>query len=446
MLWLFLHGKSWEGSNSIVKSQHLIDYQQCFLKNLKIVRSKFLFKLSSLLGNTKGQSWDLIPIISMAVLLSIGVTAIYAAHSYVEGKQWLVQILWASIGFVIYFVVSKLDYSLWRNNAHWIYYISVILLLLAWSPLGKRHYGAIRWVKIFGITIQPSELAKLGFLVMLAALMARFEIRSFWGSIKNLAKFFGVLCIPTMMVLLQPDLGSALTFPVMFFAMLYVSNLSKKFFAYVFTGVLILLSVIAFDIYGYRNFLDRKNLGDQKTSMKYEDRSFFPMKDYQRDRIIAFLFPDEVDPDGIGISWNLHQSLIAVGSGGLNGKGFNNGTQAKLGYLPKSIASSDFVFSVIAEERGFVGALTVILLYALVIWSGLRTANCARDEFGTYLCVGTSMLLLAHICINIGMTIGLMPITGIPLPFLSYGGSFLLTCCFLQGLVQSVYRHQNNFT
>ncbi|MDR0742705.1 MAG: rod shape-determining protein RodA [Puniceicoccales bacterium] len=413
---------------------------------MKIIRSKFLFKLSSLLGNTKGQSWDLIPVISIVILLSIGITAIYAAHSYVGGKQWWVQILWASIGFVIYFIVSKLDYSLWRNNAHWIYYISIILLMLAWSPLGKRHYGAVRWIRIFGITIQPSELAKLGFLVMLAALMARFEIISFWGSIKNLAKFFGVFCIPTILVLLQPDLGSALTFPVMFFAMLYVSNLSKKFFAYVFVGVLILLSMVAFDIYGYRNFLNKKNLGDRTTTTKYEDRSFFPMKDYQRDRIIAFLFPDEVDPDGIGISWNLHQSLIAIGSGGLNGKGFNNGTQAKLGYLPKSIASNDFVFSVIAEERGFVGALTVVLLYALVIWSGLRTANCARDKFGTYLCVGISMLLLAHICINIGMTIGLMPITGIPLPFLSYGGSFLLTCCFLQGLVQSVYRHQNNFT
>jgi rod shape determining protein RodA len=382
----------------------------------------------------------------MVILLFIGITAIYAAHSHMGGKQWYVQIFWASIGFVVYVIVSKIDYSLWRNNAHWIYYISIILLVLAWSPLGKRHYGAVRWVKIFGITIQPSEPAKLGFLVMLAALMARFEIRSFWGSIKNLAKSFGVFCIPTVLVLFQPDLGSALTFPVIFFAMLYVSNLSKKFFACVFVGMLILLSIVAFDICGYKKFLDRKNSGDQVATAKYEDRSLFPMKDYQRDRIVAFMFPDAVDPDGIGISWNLRQSLIAVGSGGLNGKGFNNGTQAKLGYLPKSIASNDFVFSVIAEERGFIGALVVILLYALIIWSGLRTANCARDEFGTYLCVGISMLFLAHIGINIGMTIGLMPITGIPLPFLSYGGSFLLTCCFSQGLVQSVYRYQNNFT
>jgi rod shape determining protein RodA len=110
--------------------------------------------------------------------------------------------------------------------------------------------------------------------------------------------------------------------------------------------------------------------------------------------------------------------------------------------LPKSISSNDFIFSVLAEERGFVGSLIVVISYVLLIWSGLRTSLRSRDRFGTYLCVGTSMLLLLHVCVNIGMTIGLMPITGIPLPFLSYGGSFLLVCCFLQGIIQSVHRYR----
>jgi rod shape determining protein RodA len=277
---------------------------------------------------------------------------------------------------------------------------------------------------------------------MLGAMMARMEIRSFSSSVKNLAKTFGVFLMSTGLVFMQPDLGSALTFPTVFFAMLYVSNLSKKFFICVFAVVLILLSVVAFDIYGYRIFLDKKHLSEESVPEKYEDKSFLPLKDYQRNRIISFMFPDIVDPNGIGISWNLRQSLIAIGTGGLRGKGFNNGTQAKLGYLPKSVASNDFIFSVVAEERGFMGALVVVLLYILIIRSGLRTANCARDRFGTYLCIGASMLFLTHICINIGMTIGLMPITGIPLPFLSYGGSFLLVCCFLQGMVQSVHRYQ----
>jgi rod shape determining protein RodA len=376
----------------------------------------------------------------------IGIASIYASHSYYGGKQWYVQILWAALGLLIYFAVAKMDYAFWYNNAHWIYYVSVLLLIFLWSPLGERRFGALRWIKIFGILVQPSEPAKLGFLIMLAAMMARTEITTFLNSIKNLAKFFLVFCIPSTLVFLQPDLGSSLTFPVMFLSMLYVSNLSKKFFACIFASALVVLSLVAVDICGYRNFLDKKHLGDEVATEKYENRSIFPMKDYQRDRIISFIFPKTVDPNGIGISWNLRQSLIAVGTGGLRGKGFNNGTQAKLGYLPKSVASSDFIFSVIAEERGFAGALIVILSYILIIWSGLRTANCARDRFGTYLCIGISMLFLLHICINIGMTIGLMPITGIPLPFLSYGGSFLLICCFLQGIIQSIHRHQNNFT
>jgi rod shape determining protein RodA len=398
------------------------------------------------MNDERAGGWDIVPIACMVVLLFVGVTAIYSSHSYSGGTQWCTQIAWALLGLAIYAVVSRIDYSVWGNNAHLIYYATVLSLVLLWSPLGQRHYGAVRWIKIFGFVVQPSEPAKLGFLVMLAASMARTEITTFADSIKNLAKFFLIFCVPTALVFLQPDFGSALTFPTMFFAMLYVSSLSKKFFACVFASGLVLLSMVAVDIYAYRNFLDRKHLNNGEALEKYENLSILPMKDYQRDRIVSFLFPDAVDPGGIGISWNLRQSLIAVGTGGVSGKGFNSGTQAKLGYLPKSVASNDFVFSVVGEERGFVGSLMVILSYILIVWSGLRTANCARDRFGTYLCVGSSILFLSHICINIGMTIGLMPITGIPLPFLSYGGSFLLVCCFLQGMVQSVYRYQNSFT
>jgi rod shape determining protein RodA len=382
----------------------------------------------------------------MLILLIIGIGAIYSALSYYGSRQWHAQVMWAILGAIIYFAAAKIDYAVWYNQAHWIYYCSVLLLLLLWSPFGERRFGAVRWIKICGIAIQPSEPAKIGFLIMLAAMMARTEITTFLNSIKNLAKFFLVFCIPAVLVFSQPDLGSALVFPVVFFAMLYVSNLSKKFFACILATALVLAAAVVFDICAYRNFLDKKHLNDEIVMEKYEDRSLIPLRDYQRDRIVSFIFPSAVDPNGVGISWNLRQSLIAVGTGGLSGKGFGNGTQAKLGYLPKSVAANDFVFSVIAEERGFVGALVVILSYILIIWNGLRTANCARDRFGTYLCVGISMLFLVHICINIGMTIGLMPITGIPLPFLSYGGSFLLICCFSNGIIQSVHRYRNNFT
>lgn len=399
----------------------------------------------SLLDDKKAGQYDKLSIICILALLFIGITAIYSSHSHAGGVQWVAQLVWAFVGCCLYYVASRIDYEFFAQYAHIFYSISIVLLLLLWTPFGERRFGALRWVNLGVFDIQPSEPAKLGFLFMLSAMMARMEISSFGGSIKNLAKCFLVFCIPTLLIFLQPDLGSALTFPVMFFAMLYISKLSKKFFVGIVAILLTALSLVAIDIYGYRNFLDDKFFKNDGEQTKYEDSSVLPLKDYQRDRILAFLFPDDVDPNGIGISWNLRQSLIAVGTGGLTGKGFNNGTQAQLGYLPKSVASNDFIFSVIAEERGLIGSLCVILLYVLLISNGLRTAQLSRDRFGTYICVGTSVLLLLHIVVNIGMTLGLMPITGIPLPFLSYGGSFLLICCFLQGIIQSVYRYHKCF-
>ena len=153
---------------------------------------------------------------------------------------------------------------------------------------------------------------------------------------------------------------------------------------------------------------------------------------------------EEFDAKGVG--WNQSQSKISVGSGGLAGKGWTEGTQAQLGYLPRSVAHNDFIFSVIAEEKGFLGSLTVLSLFGLVLFNGIRIAGSARDRFGTLLAIGVTVLFMVHVFVNIAMTIGLVPITGIPLPFISYGGSFVLSCCLLQGLVQSVWRFRKDFT
>jgi rod shape determining protein RodA len=147
----------------------------------------------------------------------------------------------------------------------------------------------------------------------------------------------------------------------------------------------------------------------------------------------------------VGIGWNLNQSLISVGSGGFSGKGWTQGTQAKLGYLPRAVAHNDFIFSVLAEEKGFLGSISVLGLFGMVLWNGIRIAGLARDRFGTLLALGVTVLFAVHVFVNIAMTIGLVPITGIPLPFISYGGSFALSCCVLQGLVQSVYRFRKEF-
>jgi len=254
---------------------------------------------------------------------------------------------------------------------------------------------------------------------------------------------------------MQPDIKSAIVLTPMVFSMLYVSRLSPRFFAAALGAFLIFLGIIAYDIWRYSAYMDRLQVeyeavhGQSHDSVyvrakgSYERHSWVPLHDYQRNRILSFVNPDKIDPVGIG--WNQRQSLISVGSGGLLGKGWTQGTQARLGYLPHSVAHNDFIFSVIAEEKGFLGSITVISLFGLVLFNGIRIAGLAKDRLGTLIAIGVTVLFTVHVFVNIAMTIGLLPITGIPLPFISYGGSFVLSCCIMQGLVQSVYRFRKDF-
>jgi rod shape determining protein RodA len=246
-----------------------------------------------------------------------------------------------------------------------------------------------------------------------------------------------------VLIIAQPDLGSALVIAPMVFAMLYVSNLSLRFFAGAVGVFALLVGIVAVDTWRYADFLEKNKLSPTTDRGAYEAHSWLPLRDYQRNRVLAFAAPDRIDPMGIG--WNQRQSLISVGSGGLAGKGWTEGTQAKLGYLPRSIAHNDFIFSVIAEEKGFLGSITILGLFAVVLWNGIRIAGLARDRFGALLALGVTVLTGVHVFVNIAMTIGLVPVTGIPLPFISYGGTFVLSCCLLQGLVQSVYRYRRDF-
>ena len=189
-----------------------------------------------------------------------------------------------------------------------------------------------------------------------------------------------------------------------------------------------------------RQRVEKENLSYHADRGIYEKESILPIRDYQRNRILALLIPSVIDPNGVNITWNLNQSNISVSSGGLRGKGWTNGTQARLGYLPKAVAHNDFIFSVIAEEKGYIGSLFILVLFTILIINTVRIATLARDRFGSLLCVGVAVILLMHVVVNVGMTIGLMPITGLPLPYISYGGSFLISCFVLQALVQSTYR------
>lgn len=381
-------------------------------------------------------------------LLLISVTSIifiYSAQSYSSGNHWAKQGLWLAVGGLLYLGISSMNYKLLLENAHFIFIAGIILLIMV-QFFGVEISGSKRWIDLKVFKLQPTEGAKIGTLILGASILARSEITTLKESWKVIAKVGLTFAAPILLIFLQPDLGSTLIFPPMMFALLYVARVPKRFFATVFGIFAFLLVLVSVDMVKYHEYLVENDLAPRENNGGYQVQSWLPMKDYQRNRILAFVAPDIVDPRGIGVSWNLRQSLISVGSGGITGKGWQEGTQAKLGYLPPAVAHNDFIFSVIAEESGFAGSVFIVFLYATMLVNSIRIASQARDRFGVLLVVGVSVIFFIHIFINIGMTIGMMPITGLPLPFLSYGGSFVLSCFILQGLVQSVYRYRRDYS
>jgi rod shape determining protein RodA len=391
--------------------------------------------------------WDLWTPFALVALSLIGVAFIYSAQFSTPLTNWQNQLVWLGGGLVVYTAVSLVDYRIWLSIGHWFYLACLLLLVLVLIPgIGNERYGAQRWLDFGVFALQPSEPAKAAVLFATASTLIRAKLGSIRNSFRTLGKLALAAGVPMMLILLQPDLKSAIVLPPMVFSMLYISRLSSRFFAVALGAFLLLLSVIAWDMHNYANFMKDNNLSYLKDRGAYQVHSWLPLKDYQRNRILTFTAPEVIDPTGTKDAWNLNQSLISVGSGGLTGKGWTQGTQAQLGYLPPAVSHNDFIFSVIAEEKGFLGSLTVLGLFGIVLINGIRIAGLARDRFGTLLAVGVTVLFAVHVFVNIGMTIGLVPITGIPLPFISYGGSFVLSCCLLQGLVQSVHRFRKDFT
>lgn len=394
-------------------------------------------------GSTSARFDPLSPL-CLLLLSTIGVFFIYSAQVYTGKTQYVQQLVWLFVGAVAYFVTSRIDYKLYLKYGHWIWLGAVVpLLLVMIDGIGQERLGAQRWIDLGPLTVQPSEPGKIGVVIMCASILARSRVGSIRSSIWTLAKLALAAGLPMVLIMWEPDLGSAMVIPPMVFSLLYVSNLSKRFFVAALAAFVVLVSIVAWDTYRYFSYMTERNLSFQRDTGAYEPHSWLPyLHDYQRNRILAFVAPYDIDKN---ISWQLRQSLITVGSGGLAGKGWTEGTQAKLGYLPQAAAHNDFIFSVLAEETGFLGSVTVLGLFGLVLANGIRISSLARDRFGTLLALGVTAMFAMHVFVNIGMTIGLVPITGIPLPFLSYGGSFLLSCCILQGLVQSVYRFRKEF-
>ena len=396
------------------------------------------------------ERWDAWTPVALMLLGCIGVAFIYSAQFTQVANDWWKQVVWLIGGAGIYLAVSLVDYRLWLSVWHWFYLGCTILLLVVFLPGAgggtSEKWGAQRWIDLGFFSLQPSEPAKIAVLFVTASILTRAKLGSIRQSLGTLGKLALAAGGPMLLILLQPDLKPVIVLPPMVFSMLYVSRLSTRFFAGALGTFLVVVSLVAWDVTGYVKFMQANKLDFMRDKGRYEDHSWFPLKDYQRNRILTFAAPDVIDPKGTGDAWNLNQSLISVGSGGLVGKGWTEGTQAQLGYLPPAVSHNDFIFSVIAEEKGFLGSLTVLGLFGIVLINGIRIAGLARDRFGTLLAVGVTVLFAVHVFVNIAMTIGLVPVTGIPLPFISYGGSFVLSCCLLQGLVQSVYRFRKDFT
>ncbi|MGF1530552.1 MAG: FtsW/RodA/SpoVE family cell cycle protein [Puniceicoccaceae bacterium] len=411
----------------------------------------------------KGARTGYLDLINPGCILLLGIISVFFIHSaqaYNGGTQWKMQIVWLILGGGVYVMVSWLNYKILFEKAHLIYILCILALIplaveavlrdlnLGISlPLVRTRYGATRWLDLKILQVQPSELAKVGTLILGASVLSRSLVGSIRESLEALGKVTLVFGIPMLLIFLQPDLGSTLVFPPMIFALLYASRLSLRFFVTSSVLFVTAVSIVSIDCYRYYNYRFAEDAPALvEGAQRYEERSWLPLRDYQRNRILGFIIPEVIDPRGINETYNQMQSKITVGSGGFFGKGLGNGTQAKTGYLPSSVAHNDFIFSVIAEETGFIGASFILSIFLLMIANTIRIAVLARDRFGMLLAVGVAVLLLVHVFINVGMTMGLTPITGLPLPFLSYGGTFVLSCCLLMGMVQSVYRFHRDFS
>ena len=308
-----------------------------------------------------------------------------------EERYWFVQRQGISIivDIALAAFLMNFDYKILQRYGNHFYVFNLILLILV-MLVGQSALGAQRWIALGPISIQPSEFSKL---IMIIALAAMMEKRGKIQSLSDLAPVAGYVLVPFLLVLKQPDLGTSLVFLAIFFGMVFVAGIRLR---------------ILFGIFG---------LGLAAMPVLWHF-----LKDYQKMRIMVFMDPN-VDPLGAG--YHIIQSKIAIGSGLLFGKGLFGGTQSQLNFLPEN--HTDFIFSVVGEELGFVGCAVLLLLYLIVLWRGIKIAQDASDAFGRLLAVGITSMIAFHVLVNVGMTMGIMPVTGIPLPLMSYGVSSLTT-------------------
>jgi rod shape determining protein RodA len=390
---------------------------------------------------------DRLQLAAIGCLLLLGTAFIYSATMVGESaplvplfrQMWFHQLIWYALGLAGAVLICVIDY---RSFARWwmvIYWTTILLLIVVLIPhVGSLRLGARRWIDLGFFQFQPSEFAKLAFILAEAHFLSRppEELRqaaNFWQAI-------GLMMLPFVLILKEPDLGSALVLVPTGAAMMFVAGTPRKYLVRLAGAVTLLGALLLVDVL-------------------FVPPGWWQIKleDYQRQRLLVYFGADFAPANATPTqrrqaadlqrqkSYQVQQALISVGSGGLTGKGWHQGNQTALGFLPPGAAHNDFIFSVIAEEEGFVGSLVVLTLYAVVLFTGIRIAGQARDRLGKMIAVGVVTLLFSHVFINIGMNIRIVPVTGIPLPLLSYGGSSVLGSLIALGMLQNVYIHRKTY-
>jgi rod shape determining protein RodA len=368
--------------------------------------------------------------VAVLLLLTIGVLFVYSAgYSTDEHRSrplYARQLVWVVAGVACYFAFALADYRLLRRVTWWAYAVSLALLVCV-LLVGTRISGAKRWLTVLGIGLQPSELAKLAAILVLARKLSRPGVNL--GHVAPLLEILALVGAPFALIMLQPDLGTGMVFVFVTAAMMFAAGMPLRPLL-----VMAAIGVAALAVVLSLLFLPRALGVDEPGQIRIMRK--VGLRPYHRDRIEVFL---QADKDPLGAGWNKRQSELAVGSGGPWGKGLLNGTQNILGFLPRSVAPTDFIFSVIAEEKGFLGSTVVLGLFAIVLGSGLWAGLSAPDKWGRLLAAGVTAMVFFHAFVNIAMTVGLLPITGLPLPLLSYGGTFMVVMMSALGVVQSIH-------
>lgn len=363
-------------------------------------------------------------------MLSIVIYGLFVVYSASKGGAKGMsyvhkQVMWAAAGLVVFTLMASFDHKSYPRLARWIYFVT-LGLLLAVLLFGKEVNGAKSWFGVGSLGIQPSEFAKIAVIIALATFLGK--NRDQLHEPKVFLQSFGLVAIPLLFVMAQPDLGTSLVIISIWFGMVFAAGAKAK-------HLIIFVSIIAaMALTGWFG----PNLAEKYLGV--HTKQIF--KPYQKKRLTSFINP-EVDPRASG--FHVIQARIAVGSGQATGKGYLHGTQGQLGFIPER--NTDFIFTVVAEELGFVGAGFLLLLYFLLLWKGLLIASETEDTVGRLIVVGVVSMFLYHIVQNVGMTIGLMPVTGVPLPLFSYGGSNLLVSMLALGMLVGIgmRRHKINF-